>query len=63
MLKTTLASVFSSPFSGRGVQIKQVRDSDVTDCHKEKVWGCILKRVLERFAHGLDVRCERKSQA
>lgn len=61
MLKTTLAPVFSSPFYWREVQIDQMKDNGVTDYQREKcrIWDIFLKRVLERLAHGLDVRCER----
>ena len=64
MLKTTLASVFSSALYGRGVQIDQMKENGVTDDHEEKgrMWDMFLKRIPETFARGLDVRCERKSQ-
>lgn len=49
----------------KGVQIEQIRGDDVTDYHEEKCRfrDMFLNTVLERFSHGLDVKCERRSQA
>lgn len=41
-----------------------MRDNGVTDYHGQKcrIWDVFFKTVLERFTHGLDVRCGGKSQ-
>lgn len=59
-----MASVFSSHLLRKGVQIDQMRDNGVTDYHGQKcrIWDVFFKTVLERFTHGLDVRCGGKSQ-
>lgn len=53
--------MFSSPFYKKEIQVGQMKDNGVADHHREKckIWDMVF--LLERFAHGLDVKCERRN--